>query len=192
VSNWILYDELVDLVRNHHHESYSGLITGLSDRRHSFQVGFNQGQIILLSYRIKKGLAALPLITQIERAKITDHPTTDIAEAGIQDIDTSLVLSQLTATTLDDTTTSVTDISDISAPQAAATATAAPRKVDERLRGVIEAAAVHHFGPIGAMVCEEHLQKSGGDLRTVLQNIAIDVGASEADTKAFFKTISEA
>lgn len=31
MSNWICYDEFVDLVRNHHHNAFSGLITGVSE-----------------------------------------------------------------------------------------------------------------------------------------------------------------
>ncbi len=113
MSDWILYDEFVDLVRRHHLEQYSGLITGLSDRKHSFQVGFARGRIILLTYRIKKGLAALPLIAQIERVKITDHPSNDIAEASEEVLDTELILAALNAATIDETTGAATDISDI-------------------------------------------------------------------------------
>lgn len=117
MSNWILYDEFVDLVRHHHYNSFSGLITGVSDSKHSFQVGFDHGEIVLLTYRIKKGLQALPLIARIERAKITQHPTTDLQDAAGEAMDTSAVLSQLTANTLDETATLVTDISDISTPR---------------------------------------------------------------------------
>ena len=193
MSNWILYDDFVDLVRNHHHNGYSGLITGVSEIKHSFQVGFDQGEIVLLTYRIKKGLAALQLLTQIERAKISEHPNTEIQDSSAGIIDTSTVLSQLTASTLDESTTTVTDISDVSAPsERAAQQAQASRPVDARLRQVIETAAVHHFGPIGAMVCEEHLDDGNGDLRAVLLAIAQDVGASEADTRAFFQTVTSA
>jgi len=189
LSNWILYDDFVDLVRSHHHNAFSGLITGVSDTRHSFQVGFDHGEIVLLTYRIKKGLQALPLITQMERAKITEHPTTDIQDATGDALDTSTVLSQLTAYTLDETTTMTTDISDIPAPgQVSRIPASSP--VDTRTKKAIEAAAVHHFGPIGAMVCEEHLMQPKGDIRAIALAIAQDVGASEVDTRAFFKSIS--
>ena len=190
MSNWILYDDFVDLVRNHHHDGFSGLITGVSEVKHSFQVGFDKGEIVLLSYRIKKGLAALQLLTQIERAKISEHPNTEIqdqAAGGI--IDTSTVLSQLTASTLDETSTTVTDISDVSEPRESAPQEVS-KPVDARLRKLIESAAVHHFGPIGAMVCEEHLNAGNSDLRAVLLAIAQDVGASEVDTRAFFQAVT--
>ncbi len=190
MSDWILYDDLVDLVREHHHQGYSGLITGLSDQKHSFQIGFNRGEIIILTYRIKKGLAALPLIAQIERAKITDHPTTDIADAVMEAIDTSMVLSRLTANTLDETDVTVTDIGQSSVPSAEQ-GQASSTVIDDRMRQKIETAAVHHFGPIGAMVCEEHLATPGRDLRGVINDIAQDVGASEADTQAFFDDLSK-
>jgi hypothetical protein len=189
VSNWILYDDFVDLVKNLHNNAYSGLITGVSDDNHSFQIGFDQGAIILLTYRIKKGLAALQLITQIERARITEHPNSDIHEAAGEDLDTHEVLGQLTANTLDETTTMITSITDaptltqIGGPSD-------PNSVDAKLKRLIQSAAVHHFGPIGAMVCDEHLDDPQGDVRTIVFSIAQDVGASEADTKAFLQTVS--
>ncbi len=191
MSDWILYDEFVDLVRRHHSDGFSGLITGVSDDRHSFQIGFDRGEVVLLNYRIKKGLAALQLMTQIERAKISEHPTSDVPEASGDVPDTSTVLSRLTANTLDETSTTVTDISDVSEPgKGVAQPESAP--VDARMRKIIETAAIHHFGPIGAMVCAEHLSGADDDLRAVMLGIAEDVGASEADTRAFFQTVSSA
>ncbi len=193
MSNWILYDDFVDLVRNHHHNAFSGLITGVSDTRHSFQIGFDRGEIVLLTYRIKKGMAALQLITQIERAKISEHPNSDIHETTGQVPNTSTVLSQLTASTLDNTDTTSTNLQDIPSPRRARrTPGAETVKVDARLKQIIETAAVHHFGPIGAMVCEEHLQDANGDVRAIMLGIAQDVGASDADTRAFFQSISNA
>ncbi len=190
MSNWILYDEIVDLVRNHHHNVFSGLITGVSDNNHSFQIGFDRGEIVLLTYRIKKGMAALQLITQIERAKITEHPGSDIQETASEVLDTSAVLSQLTANTLDETTTTTTNINDVPAPPQTSV-TSSSRSVDARLKKIIENAAIHHFGPIGAMVCEEHLADPQGDVRAIMLNIAQDVGASESDAQAFFQSVSD-
>jgi len=115
VSNWILYDDFVELVKNHHLNAFSGLITGVSDSNHSFQIGFDHGDIVLLTYRIKKGNAALQLITRIERAKITEHPGRNIQNIGSDVPDTSSVLSQLTANTLNETTNITIDINDASA-----------------------------------------------------------------------------
>lgn len=189
MSNWILYDDFVDLVRNLHDNAYSGLVTGVSDDNHSFQIGFDQGAIILLTYRIKKGLAALQLITQIERAKITEHPNSDIHEAAGEYLDTIEVLGELTAHTLDETTTIVTSITDVpTQPQIGRPA--ASSSVDVKLKRLIQTAAVHHFGPIGAMVCDEHLDDPQGDVRAIVFSIAQDVGASEADTEAFLQTVA--
>ena len=189
MSNWILYDDFVDMVRNHHHNAFSGLITGVSDNGHSFQIGFDRGDIVLLTYRIKKGMNALSLITQIERAKISAHPNSDINEITGEVIDTRTVLAQLMATTLDETTTLVTDISEVPAPHKTST-TSSSRTVDARLKKIIESAAVHHFGPIGAMVCDERLVNPRGDVRAIILGIAQDVGANESDTRAFFKSVS--
>lgn len=191
MSDWILYDDFVDLVRNHHHDGFSGLITGVSDSRHSFQLGFDRGQIVLLSYRVRKGQQALEMMTRIERVKISEHPNTEIQRSAGELPDTSAVLSQLTANTLDQTSTTTTDISDLSAPRDR-TPPPRARPLDARLRSVIESAAVHHFGPIGAMVCAEHLRDSNNDLRQVVLGIAREVGANEADTRAFFQTVSNA
>ncbi len=115
MTNWILYDDFVELVRNHHLNAFSGLITGVSDSSHSFQIGFDHGDIVLLTYRIKKGNAALQLITQIVRAKISEHPGRNIQNTGSDVPDTSSVLSQLTAATLNETTSITIDINDVSA-----------------------------------------------------------------------------
>jgi hypothetical protein len=190
VSNWILYDDFVDLVRTYHHKAFSGLITGLSDNNHSFQIGFDRGKIVLLTYRIKKGAAALFLISQIERAKISEHPNADIHEVGGEVPDTSLILSELTAQTLDETTTMMTDISNLPAPRQTSV-TSSPRSVDARLKRIIESAAIHHFGPIGAMVCEDHLADPSGDVKAIMLEIAQEVGASDSDTRAFFDSVSD-
>jgi len=188
VSNWILYDQLVDLVRSHHREAYSGLVTGLCDRQHSFQIGFDHGDIVLLTYRVIKGIDALPFIMRIERVKITNHLALDISQSVTEKLDTSAILSQLTTDTIDDTTT--TEISNVGILEREGSASER-RQIDGRLKRAIKAAAVHHFGPIGAMVCEEHLANPEGDLRTVITNITLDVGATQADTDAFLQSISE-
>ena len=191
MSNWILYDDFVELVKSHHHSAFSGLITGVSDRKHSFQVGFDHGTIVLLTYRVKKGLQALPLIIQIERAKITEHPTTDIQDVTGDTLDTSMVLSQLTAATLDETITMTTDISDLPAPpQISQSVSRSP--LNTRTKKAIEAAAIHHFGPIGAIVCEEYLALPAGNLDTIALAIAEEVDASESEVRAFFNSISNA
>lgn len=115
MSNWILYDDFVELVKNHHLNGFSGLITGVSDSNHPFQIGFDHGNIVLLNYRIKKGNAALQLITQIVRAKITEHPGRNIPNSSSDVPDTSSILSQLTANTLNETTNITIDINDASA-----------------------------------------------------------------------------
>ncbi len=144
---------------------------------------------MLLTYRIRQGAAALDLISQIERAKVTQHPNSDIQGIVSEVPETSTVLSQLTARTLDDTTN--TDISEVPRPQKTSI-TSSKRSIDARLRKIIESAAVHHFGPIGAMVCEEYLADPQGDIREIMLAIAQEVGASEFDTRAFFETISNA
>ncbi len=190
MSNWILYDDFVDLVRSHHQNAFSGLITGVSDSKHSFQIGFDHGEIVLLTYRIKKGLQALPLISRIERARITEHPTTDIQDATGDALDTNAVLSQLIAHTLDETTTMTTDINDVSGPHQISPGDAASSLKSRTTKQAIEAAAMRHFGPIGAMVCEEHLPLSESDIETIALAIAEDVGVSKADARAFLTSIS--
>ncbi len=189
MSDWITYDEFVDLVRNHHHNGFTGLVTGVSDRKHSFQIGFDRGEVVLLTYRVKKGNAALQAMTAIERAKVTEHPNTEIRRIE-NTPETSTVLAQLTTQTLDDTSTTTTNIEDMPAPRSS-TGTG-KTVIDQRMREAIESAAVHHFGPIGAMVCQEHLNNPQGDLRQVMLAIAQEVGASEADTRAFFQSVSNA
>ena len=188
MSDWILYDQFVDLVRSHHRDAYSGLVTGLCDRKHAFQIGFDQGDIVLLTYRVKKGIDALPFIMQIERAKITNQMALDISESVTGKLDTSAILSQLTTDTIDDTAT--TEISNVGILEREGSGSDR-REIDGRLKKAIKTAAVHHFGPIAAMVCDEHLANPESDLRTAITNIAQDVGASQDDTETFLQSISE-
>ena len=187
MSNWIPYDEFIDLVRNHHHNGFTGLITGVSEQQHAFKVGFDQGQIVLLTYRIKKGMPALELLARIEQAKVTEYPTSSTQYKMDDMPDTATILSQLTANTLEDAT--VTEISEV--PELEQPQDTYAQHIDSVVRKNIEVAAVHHFGPIGAMVCDELLRDYRGDLRTAVLAIAQEVGANESDTRAFFQSVTE-
>ena len=190
MSRWLQHDEFVDVVMSHHHDEFTGLITGITESKHSFQIGFQDGQIVLLSYRVIKGSAALDKIAEIVSAKVTDHPTVDLPSLQGELPPTSDILSRLSSTT----TETETNLDTIRVPQPPQTShSSTGRPTDARLRKIIEAAAVHHFGPIGAMVCEEHLSDNGGngaDFNTLMLRIATEVGASESDTQAFLDTIS--
>jgi hypothetical protein len=190
MSDWLVYDDIVDLVRSRHHDGYSGLLTGVTERQHSFQVGFVNGNIVLLTYRIRKGLAALQLISQIERAKISEYPVAAVAELSSDVPDTGTILSHLTSNTRDDST-SITEITEVPSPQSMRNSGQSPA-VDAKMKAIIEAAAIHHFGPIGAMVCAEHLHEAHSDVRQLMLEIVNEVGASEADSRAFFESISNA
>lgn len=188
MSEWITYDQFVDLVRNHHHNSFTGLVTGVSDEQHAFKVGFHVGEIVLLTYRIKKGMPALDLLAQIKQAKITEYPTNNGQYTMENMPDTGAILSQLTSNTLDDTT--VTEISEVPEMQKASESNS--QRIDPVLRKSIEVAAIHYFGPIGSLVCEELMQDYRGDLRSLVFEIAQEVGANESDARAFFDSVARA
>lgn len=199
MSNWLAHDEFVDLVRNHHHDGFTGLLTGVSDAQHSFQIGFRAGQVVLLTYRILKGAAALEKIMLVQRAKITEHPNTELPTTSVQLPDTSSILSRLTLHDENDEGEPEMIIN-VNIPSQPA-ATAAPVSSSSGAHSAIspdqlkriKAAAIHHFGPIGAMVCEESLStenQSNNDLKTLLRQIAEEVGASAADTEAFLNSLS--
>ncbi len=203
MGNWLPYDELVDQVRNHHHSGFSGLMTGVSDEQHSFQVGFRDGQIVLLTYRIFKGNRALEKLSQINRAKITQHPNTEVTASQTELDDTSAILSRLTTITDKDATPVTIDVVPelSSAPvistgtptnSAASLPASQPALGSQRIK-VIKTAAIHHFGPIGAMVCDEYLSTSNlknVDLNILLRRIAAEVGADDIDTEAFLNSTS--
>ncbi len=201
MTDWITYDQFVDRIRNHHHEGFSGLITGVSKSSHSFQIGFVNGNIVLLSYRIFRGQQALEKIAQIKKARITEHHTPDITnitipQPDLPDINT--ILSRLT-TNLDDNYEP--DLSEIIPAQphrsdlksAATPATTLQQIPDSSKLPDIKSAANHHFGPIGAMVCDEYLSDSNlssTELSVLLYKIAEDVGANDKDTQAFLHSVS--
>lgn len=193
MSNWIPFDAFVDRVRRHHHDGFTGLITGVSDAAHSFQIGFERGAIVLLTYRIRKGEEALRLLTRIERARIVEHPNREFSQADATVPDTATILSRLTAHALDDTglAEGIDDFAAAASPPAARPAAGRGRpRLSAAMRETIESAAVHHFGPIGAMVCHEHIDDPSGDVRKIMLEIAHEVGASEADTRAFIQSVT--
>jgi hypothetical protein len=188
MSEWLIYDDFVERVQIRHLQAFSGLLAGVTDSRHSFQIGFERGKIILLTYRLCKGLEALRLITGLRRARIAEHPIPAM-HAGRDDlIDTDAVLEVLAAGTADDTTT-ITRVDD-SAPDSKPLDLSLIRPLDERLKRVIEAAALRHFGPIGVLLCEEQFEKPDGDVRSIVIGIAREVEASEDDTRAFMQAVA--
>lgn len=185
MSDWMRYDDIVERVNTCHLEAYSGLIIGVTNERHSFQIGFERGEIIMLTYRVKKGMDALRLITRIERARVAEHPNPDMPGGRDNSLVTGNVLARLAARTADDTTT-ITRLDEIPSGLDRTDITV-PGQLDARMRENIEKAARDHFGPIGAMICEERLDNPEGDVRTILLSIAHEVGASDADTRAFLQ-----
>ena len=189
MSDWLDYDAFVEIVKDRHVEAFSGLITGVSDRRHSFQIGFERGEIVLLTYRIKKGQSALRLLTQVERVKISEYPNADKPDGHDDSLDTGTTIARLVARTSDDTTT-ITRIDEKSFA-ADATDITIPGMLDEKMRTAIESAARKHFGPIGEMICAEQLDAAQGDIRSIMLSIAHKVGASEEDTRAFLESVTK-
>ena len=201
MSNWITYEQFVDRIRNHHHDKFSGLITGVNKSGHSFQIGFMNGDVVLLKYRIFRGLQALEKLALIKEARITEHQTPDITNITIPQIDLpdiNTILSRLT-TNLDDNIE--LDFSEVANPQPLTTdkdelnvpAGMAQKIPDNNRLESIKSAAIHHFGPIGAIVCDEYLSNSNlssTQLSVLLHRITEDVGADDKDTRAFLQSIS--
>ena len=204
MSDWLDYDAFVEIVKDRHVEAFSGLITGVSDRRHSFQIGFERDRLRLSDsacdivigdkragwrVRIKKGQSALRLLTQVERVKISEYPNADKPDGHDDSLDTGTTIARLVARTSDDTTT-ITRIDEKSFA-ADATDITIPGMLDEKMRTAIESAARKHFGPIGEMICAEQLDAAQGDIRSIMLSIAHKVGASEEDTRAFLESVTK-
>lgn len=190
MNDWLTYDEFVERVKTCHLQAFTGLLTGVCESQHSFQIGFEHGKIILLTCRLRKGMEALRLITGLARARIAEHPIPAMHAGRDESIDTDAVLEVLVARTADDTTT-ITRV-DESAQRAERTDLTIPGMLDARLKRAIEAAALNHFGPIGALLCEEQFEKPEGDVRSIIISIAREVDASEDDTRAFLHSVTHA
>jgi hypothetical protein len=182
----------------------SGLITAVSEEQHSFQIGFTKGQIVYLSYRIVKGVKALDKIRQINSAKIVEHLGIDPPKSQTDLPDSGSIMTLLTTEQQESEAAQMLDSRYELPPSpsnqdAASVAKVIKAKTPAKVNGisskqlnVIKDAAVHHFGPIGAMVCEDHLSDSdltSIDLRTLLMRIVEDVGASESEAGAFARSV---
>lgn len=202
---WIAYDQFVDLIRSHHQNGFSGLLTGVTRSNHSFQVGFLNGEVVLLNYRILRGARALEKMAEIVEVKITEHHTPDITNITIPQIDLpgiNTILSRLTVTLDDRTAFELSRIKsapdseieiDIDLSETAPPTRAVQQIPDRNKLEDIKSAAIHHFGPIGAIICDEYLSESNlstTELPELLHLITEDVGADDQDTRAFLQSIS--
>jgi hypothetical protein len=199
------YAELVELLRAHLSDGKSGLITGISEKQHSFQIGFLKGEIVFLSYRVLKSLAALEKLLLIDSAKIVEHLGTSPPAQQFDLPDSSTIMARLAmgkfAAASGETVAENTGVSPTPEPghaplssegsnQVSTPSTNA--KIDVSQIDAIKRSAVHTFGPFGKIMCDKHLTPSSlanADLRTILTRIAQDLGASDTDTKAFISQI---
>jgi hypothetical protein len=128
---------------------------------------------------------------RIEQAKITEHPSSDITQFQTDLPPTSDILTRLTSLS----SATETNPGEITIPESKPnSATPVSGVSDAKLKKVIEAAAVHQFGPIGAMICEEHLTSiniNKANFKTLMLRIAVDAGASDYDTQAFVDSVTQ-
>jgi hypothetical protein len=201
------YAELVELLRLHLRDGKSGLITGITEKQHSFQIGFEKGEIVFLSYRVLKSLAALERLLLIDSAKVVEHLGTSPPAQQFDLPDSSTILSRLAmgkfAVASGETAAADTAVSPTPQPGSTplppsegsnqvSTSSGVYAKIDVSQIDSIKRSAVHTFGPFGAMMCDKHLTPSSlasADLRTILTRIAQDLGASDADTKTFINQV---
>jgi hypothetical protein len=204
----LLYAELVELLRLHLRDGKSGLITGITEKQHSFQIGFEKGEIVFLSYRVLKSLAALERLLLVDSAKIVEHLGTSPPAQQFDLPDSSTIMSRLAMGKFgvaSGETTAAADagVSPASQPGSAPSqpsqdtnqvlmSSGVYAKIDVSQIDAIKRSAVHTFGPFGAMMCDKHLTPSSlasADLRTILTRIAQDLGASDTDTKTFINQV---
>jgi hypothetical protein len=204
VSRLVSYEQLIDTLREHLRSGASGLITGVSENKHSFQIGLKEGKIVMLTYRIFKGAKALDKFLQMDSAKIIEHLNIDPPALQIDLPDTGTILTTLSMEQGMGGNTEASGMNyappasfsqpePASSPNADQAASSGQLGIHPEQLQAIKSSAMHYFGPIGAMVCDEHLTSanlSTTDLPSLLTRIANEVGASEADTRAFIDQVT--
>lgn len=195
MSNWLIYDEFVEQIIDLHHEGFTGLVTGLSDNQHSFQIGFENGEIMLLAYRVSKGNLALDKMVKIESAKTSIHPTTQVSRIQVSMPNTRDILARLTSHTISGDSGFELSILELKEPEQRKTEYngSKSKKSNSKLKTAIESAAIHHFGPIASIICEKLLSEndvSGKSYKAVMTDIANEVDASKPDTDAFINSVA--
>jgi hypothetical protein len=197
----ISYAELVSLLRTHLRDGISGLITGISEKQHSFQIGFEKGEIVFLTYRVFKSGAALDKLLLVDSAKIVEHLGSSPPSLQADLPDSATIISRLTIGKAAAGTGKPAS-ANINTPATPEPTNSSSSVTSEQTSTVISASqletikrsAVHAFGPFGAIMCDKYLTPSNlasADLRTLLLRIAQDLGANDADTKAFVGQISQ-
>jgi len=195
VDEMISYVALLNLLRVHLDDGISGRITGISEKQHSFQIGFEKGKIVFLTYRILKSAAALEKLRLIDAAKIVEHLGVSLPSQQVDLPDTETIMARLAMgkSAADSGAIGNAGIGSSPTPPSSSAggkqvSSSAQVQVDVSQVDAIKRSAAHSFGPFGAMMCDKHLTPSNlanADLRTLLVRIAKDLGASDADAQAF-------
>lgn len=191
MSAWLDYESFVELLHLQHRNGFSGLLTGVSGEKHSFHVGFSEGDIIYLSYRVVKGMAAIDKLLENDIFKAETFPM-DAPKSNLELPPTAEILSLFSKRTKHPAATTQATPSN-KAPSSAGASGPTP-VVDSALTRAIKDAAVHFFGPIGAMVCDDHLQSidlNASNVSDLLKLIIDDVGASSKEGQAFIDRVNQ-
>lgn len=160
---------LVDELRRLHRQRRTGTLFIATDDNHLLRAGLQDGEIISLSFRNRRGADALNPARQIRTGRARFEPGMLMSCHGQQPLPSTPELLDY--------------LSGGGAPPAAAPPETGG--LSERQRKVLEEELAEFIGPMAAIVCAEHLQ-GASDLETALAALASEI--ANADHARRFQT----
>ncbi|HKC07175.1 MAG TPA: hypothetical protein VKJ67_09925 [Methylomirabilota bacterium] len=160
------HDQLIDELRGLCASKHSGTMFIITAENHAAQFVLREGTIAGLTYRLLRGVAALPSMTAFRagryrfQTETVDHTDPELPA-------TAELLALLVAERTE-------------AVQPQAKPATDPPQAPAALRLLIEHELAEFLGPIAALICQEHLTRAGGldspsDLVRLVETLADEI-----------------
>jgi hypothetical protein len=176
----LTYPELVDEMRRWCADKRTGTMLIATEDNHLAKILFESGAITLLSYGLKNGLEAIPLLTQIGHARLKVSP----GRAG----------AQPAGKTLPPTGEIMALLAEATEARGGRFPANTPLDGEHlaKVLKIIETELIEHLGPLGDIVWTEHLERVGKPLSSLRLTGLIEGLAGEIGDPAKIRLFKDA
>lgn len=175
----LTYPELVDEMRRWCADKRTGTMLIATEDNHLAKILFESGAITLLSYGLKNGLEAIPLLTHIGHARVKVSPGRPPPPGARALPPTGEIMALLAATT------------ESSGGRLPANTPLDGEHLAKVLK-IIETELIEHLGPLGDIVWTEHLERVGKPLSSLRLTGLIEGLAGEIGDPAKIRLFKDA